>query len=84
MLFFALCGAWILSYLNLTQAAFKIAGGIVLFLVALEMLIAKRQERKHAESTSIDSSAANEAAAEETDGDNLAIYPLAIALLAGT
>ena len=83
MLFFALCGAWILSYLNLTQAAFKIAGGIVLFLVALEMLIAKRKERKHAESTSIDSSAANEAAAEETDGDNLAIYPLAIPLLAG-
>ena len=83
MLFFALCGAWILGYLNITEAAFKIAGGIILFLVALDMLAAKRQERKRAESTGSDSSTASEAAAEETDGDNLAIYPLAIPLLAG-
>ena len=83
MLFFALCGAWILGYLNITEAAFKIAGGIILFLVALDMLAAKRKERKRAESTGSDSSTASEAAAEETDGDNLAIYPLAIPLLAG-
>ena len=83
MMFFALCGAWILGYLNITEAAFKIAGGIILFLVALDMLAAKRQERKRAESTGSDSSTASEAAAEETDGDNLAIYPLAIPLLAG-
>ena len=83
MLFFALCGAWILGYLNITEAAFKIAGGIILFLVALDMLAAKRQERKRAESTGSDSSTASEATAEETDGDNLAIYPLAIPLLAG-
>ena len=83
MLFFALCGAWILGYLNITEAAFKIAGGIILFLVALDMLAAKRQERKRAESTGSDSSTASEAAAEETDGDNLAIHPLAIPLLAG-
>ena len=51
MLFFALCGAWILGYLNITEAAFKIAGGIILFLVALDMLAAKRQQRKRAEST---------------------------------
>ena len=83
MFFFALCGAWILGYLNITEAAFKIAGGIILFLVALDMLAAKRQERKRAESTSSDSSTASETTAEETDGDNLAIYPLAIPLLAG-
>ena len=51
MLFFALCGAYILAYLNITEAAFKIAGGIILFLVALDMLAAKRQQRKRAEST---------------------------------
>ena len=49
MLFFALCGAWILAYLNISEAAFKIAGGIILFLVALDMLAAKRQARKRAE-----------------------------------
>jgi multiple antibiotic resistance protein len=40
------------------------------------MLAAKRQARKRAESTS-------EAAADDPDSDNLAIYPLAIPLLAG-
>jgi multiple antibiotic resistance protein len=76
MLFFALCGAWILAYLNISEAAFKIAGGIILFLVALDMLAAKRQTRKRVETTS-------EAAADDSDNDNLAIYPLAIPLLAG-
>ena len=32
MLFFALCGAWILGYLNISEAAFRIAGGIILCL----------------------------------------------------
>ena len=43
MLFFAPCGAWIVAYLNITEATFKIVGGIILFLVALDMLAAKRQ-----------------------------------------
>ena len=52
MLSFALCGAWILAYLNISEAAFKIAGDIILFLVALDILAAKRQARKRAETTS--------------------------------
>ena len=32
MLFFVLWVAWILAYLNISEAAFKIAGGIILFL----------------------------------------------------
>ena len=78
MLFFALCGAWLLSYLEISEAAFKIAGGIILFLVALEMLTAKRQQRKRDESTGEQSTASLEA-----ENDNPAIYPLAIPLLAG-
>ena len=81
MMFFVLCGAWIVGYLNITEAAFKIAGGITLFLVALYMLAAKRQQRKRAESTG--GGTGSETAADEPDGDNLAIYPLAIPLLAG-
>ncbi len=38
MLFFALCGDWVLSYLQISEAAFKISGGIILFLVTLDML----------------------------------------------
>ena len=81
MLFFALCGAWILGYLNISEAAFKIAGGIILFLVALDMLAAKRQQRKRDESTGGGTS--GETSPEEPDSDNLAVYPLAIPLLAG-
>ena len=91
MLFFALCGAWILAYLNISEAAFKIAGGIILFLVALNMLAAKRQARKRAQSTGNagpDSDAASEGdgygeKGRESDNDYVAIYPLAIPLLAG-
>ena len=95
MLFFALCGAWILAYLNISEAAFKIAGGIILFLVALDMLAAKRQARKLAASTgtaapdgdaaSASDSNSNSAGSHDRDGDhdNVAIYPLAIPLLAG-
>lgn len=78
MLFFALCGAWVLAYLQISEAAFKIAGGIILFLVALDMLAAKRQQRKRDESTPDPA-----APTAEPDNDNLAIYPLAIPLLAG-
>ena len=97
MLFFALCGAWILAYLNISEAAFKIAGGIILFLVALDMLAAKRQARKRAASTGTaapdgdaalagDSNGNNDSAGShdrDGDHDNVAIYPLAIPLLAG-
>ena len=71
MVFFALCGAWVLAYLNITEQAFKIAGGIILFLVSLDMLSAKRQARKRDESTA------------DSNMDNVAIYPLAIPMLAG-
>jgi len=74
LVFFALCGTWLLAYLNITENAFKIAGGIILLIVSLDMLSAKRQERKKNES---------EAEQADPDTDNLAIYPVAIPLLAG-
>jgi len=32
----------VLAHLNISKAAFRIAGGIILFLVALDMLSARR------------------------------------------
>ena len=46
MLFFALCGVWILHYLNISLTAFRLAGGIILLMVALDMLANKRQARR--------------------------------------
>ena len=69
LVFFALVGNYIFNHLNITFPALKIAGGIILFLVSLEMLFNKRQERKE-ESANFDT-------------DNVSVFPLAIPLLAG-
>lgn len=82
MLFFALCGSFILKYLNITQPAFKISGGLILFTVALDMLTSKRQERKE-KSTTRDHGDQDQPKQTSSDGDNVAIFPLAIPLLAG-
>ena len=53
MLFFALCGAWILHYMAISFSAFKIAGGIILLLVAIDMLSNRRQPLKEQRSDRI-------------------------------
>ena len=62
-------GNFLLSYLNISLGAFKIAGGIILFIISLEMLFDKRQERKEKNI--------------ENTSNNIAIFPLAIPLLSG-
>ena len=69
LLFFGLLGNSILAYLNISFPAFTIAGGIILFIIALEMLFDKRHQRKE-ENTNFTS-------------DKLSIFPLATPLLAG-
>ena len=86
LLFFALCGAQVLAYLGITEAAFKIAGGTILFLIAFEMLTAKRQRRKREDTTGdgAGEAAGGRAVAEhDPDHESPAVYPLAIPLLAG-
>ena len=68
-LFFGLLGNSILAYLKISFPAFTIAGGIILFIIALEMLFDKRHQRRE-ESTNFTS-------------DKLSIFPLATPLLAG-
>ena len=69
LIFFAILGNFILSYLQISLSAFTIAGGIILFLISLEMLFDKRSQRKEDEIK--ESSAAT------------SVFPLAIPLLAG-
>ena len=69
LLFFGLLGNSILAYLNISFPAFTIAGGIILFIIALEMLFDKRHQRRE-KSTNFTS-------------DKLSIFPLATPLLAG-
>ena len=81
MLFFALCGALLLGYHSLSESAFAIAGGIILFLVELDMLSAKRQQLKRAETKG--GGNAGKAGSDEPGTNNLIFYPLAISVLAG-
>jgi len=69
LLFFALLGSSLLKYLNISFPAFTIAGGIILFLISIEMLFDKRQQRKE----------------DDLDhkSENVSIFPLATPLLAG-
>ena len=69
LLFFAFFGNYVLKYLGITFPAFTIAGGVILFLIALEMLFDIRSERKK---RSINDKR-----------DKISIFPIAIPLLAG-
>ena len=46
LVLFSVIGNFLLSYLNISLAAFRIAGGMILFIIALELLFNKRQQRK--------------------------------------
>ena len=46
LLAFALGGAWLLNAMHISLDAFRVAGGVLLFLMALEMIFEKRTERR--------------------------------------
>ena len=69
LIFFSIIGQFLLSYLNISLESFRIAGGIILFLIAIEMLFNKRQERKQQ--------------IINQNNEKLSVFPLAIPILAG-
>jgi multiple antibiotic resistance protein len=69
----ALIGDWLLGELGISLPAFRIAGGVLLFSIAFEMLFGRRKER--------DSKDAEQAIEEHVR--NIAAFPLAIPLMAG-
>ncbi|NVK35364.1 MAG: MarC family protein [Rhodobacteraceae bacterium] len=75
-IFFAF-GQAVLNVLGISVSAFRVAGGILLFLIALEMVFGKRNERK--------SETAERAAGDQNEKDlhDIAVFPIAIPLIAG-
>jgi multiple antibiotic resistance protein len=71
---FALVGHGALHLFGITLPAFRIAGGLLLFALAFEMLFAKRADRR--EKTADD-------VASHVEPDDVAVFPLAVPLLAG-
>jgi multiple antibiotic resistance protein len=70
----ALAGDWLLRQLGITLPAFRIAGGLLLFWIAAEMVFGEQAERK--------SSTASDAKVKDRIND-VAAFPLGIPLLAG-
>src|SRR5271156_722310 len=69
----ALLGDWLLRALGISLPAFRIAGGLLLFTIAFEMVFGVRMRRE--------GQAAEQAVEERVR--NIAAFPLAIPLLAG-
>ena len=73
LVFFALFGTFLFKVVGVSLSAFRVAGGIVLLITALDMLRARQSETR----------TSPEEAQEATDKEDVAIVPLAIPLLAG-
>lgn len=65
---FGLFGEAVLGFAGITLPAFRIAGGILLFLTALDMLFERRTKRRKG---------------QKTDGNDPSVFPLATPLIAG-
>ncbi|WP_368184078.1 MarC family protein [Aestuariibius sp. HNIBRBA575] len=73
LVMFGLLGESVLGFVGISMPAFRIAGGVLLFLTALDMLFERRQTRR--------SDTADEGAQEHHDDPS--VFPLAIPLIAG-
>jgi multiple antibiotic resistance protein len=69
LMVFALFGETVLGFVGISMPAFRVAGGILLFLTALDMLFQRRTKRREDQS--------------EDDADDPSVFPLAIPLIAG-
>lgn len=76
---FAFGGQWLLSKLHVSLDSFRIAGGILLFLIAVDMLFEKRTERRDERNEKV----LTEAKKHPDRFEDVSVFPLAIPLLAG-
>lgn len=72
LLLFGLAGEHVLGFLGISMAAFRIAGGLLLFLTALDMLFERRGARRREQSRE---------GMEEVEDPS--VFPLATPLIAG-
>ncbi len=73
LLLFALFGEPLLHGLGIELASFRIAGGIMLFLIALEMVFEKRTQRREDRAAKV----------TEEEAEDVSIFPMAMPMIAG-
>lgn len=74
---FALGGEAFLGALGISLAAFKIAGGVMVFLIAIDMVFEKRTQRRESRAEEV------KAAAPDLEAEDISVFPMAIPMLAG-
>ncbi|MDP3371581.1 MAG: MarC family protein [Candidatus Paracaedibacteraceae bacterium] len=73
LLLFAFLGDWLLTLMHISPEAFRITGGLLLLLAAIQMVLSDRKSSPVSSSEKIGSNTC----------EDVAVYPLAIPLLAG-
>jgi multiple antibiotic resistance protein len=80
LILFALVGEPLLTSLGISLDAFRIAGGIMVFLIALEMVFEKRTERREERAEEIQRRLAE---ARKEDPEDISVFPMGIPMIAG-
>ncbi len=74
LLFFALLGEPLLRTLGISLSAFRLAGGIMLFMIALDMVFERRTERREERAEDIKGT---------PEAEDISVFPMAIPMIAG-
>jgi multiple antibiotic resistance protein len=74
LLFFALLGRPMLHALGISLASFRIAGGIMLFFIALDMVFERRTERRSKRAEAIE---------RTPEAEDISVFPMAMPMIAG-
>ena len=74
LMFFALLGKPLLAALGISLASFRIAGGIMLFMIALDMVFERRTQRRESRAQSIEGT---------PQAEDISVFPMAIPMIAG-
>ena len=74
LLIFALFGEQLLAPLHIELDAFRIAGGVMLFLIALDMVFEKRTQRREARADKL---------RETPEIEDVSVFPMAMPMMAG-
>jgi multiple antibiotic resistance protein len=78
---FAYGGEWLLGALHVSLDAFRVAGGVLLFLLALDMIFEMRTKRREERAESL--SEEHEGEHRAGDWEDISVFPMAIPMLAG-
>src|SRR3954471_10106366 len=74
LMFFALLGKPMLHALGISLASFRIAGGIMLFFIAIDMVFERRTQRREERAHSIEGT---------PDAEDISVFPMAMPMITG-